>query len=359
MVIRILSAAVAVLMCGALVWVLASDSPPAAAPVAAAVATATARVERGDVTERVQVDGTLDFGGAHSVRNQLPAGILTATARTGSRIARGDRLFSVSGVPAYLLYGTTPAYRDFATGMAEGPDVRQLERNLVALGMDPYRAMTVDGHFTWATRAAIVRWQAARGVPSWQRTGTIPLGHVVFLPRGIRVERAVADVGVPVSPGARILVGTSNERVVTAQVDTDRRHLVHLGDRVDVGLPAGSGGSVAGRVTRIGRVAAAAQPGTPPRVPVTVALRLPKRARDLEQAPVRVAITSARSRDVLMVPVTALLARPGSGYQVRVVGGRAPRLVAVRPGLYDDDAGAVEVSGAGLREGMAVEVPAP
>jgi hypothetical protein len=221
--------------------------------------------------------------------------------------------------------------------------------------MDAYRAITVDDHFDWATRAAIVRWQDVRGL---QQTGTIPLGQVVFLRRRIRVDRAAAPLGSQVGPGARILLGTSNERVVTAQVDTDRRHLVAIGDRVRVILPAGSGGTVTGRVTRIGRVAAQNDTGQPPAVPVTVRLRLPPRARDLEQAPVQVAITSARSRDVLMVPVTALLATPGGGYQVRVVGGGPPRLVEVRPGLYDDNAGTVEVSGDRLREGMTVEVPA-
>jgi len=42
--------------------------------------------------------------------------------------------------------------------MTDGPDVGALERNLVALGADPSRAMTVDRHFTWATASAIERW---------------------------------------------------------------------------------------------------------------------------------------------------------------------------------------------------------
>jgi hypothetical protein len=58
------------------------------------------------------------------------------------------------------------------------------------------------------------------------------------------------------------------------------------------------------------------------------------------------------------VPVTALLAKPGGGYQVRVRAGGGGQLVDVRPGLYDDATGEVEVGGAGLTEGMTVEVPA-
>jgi hypothetical protein len=69
-----------------------------------------------------------------------------------------------------------------------------------------------------------------------------------------------------------------------------------------------------------------------------------------------VAITTATHSDVLLVPIAALLARPGGGYQVRLAGGGyAP----VPPGLFDDIAGLVEVSGPGLAAGQRVQVPAP
>ncbi len=59
-----------------------------------------------------------------------------------------------------------------------------------------------------------------------------------------------------------------------------------------------------------------------------------------------------------MVPVTALLAKAGGGYQVRVIGPDGARLVDVEPGLFDDAAGTVEVAGPGVAAGMTVEVPA-
>jgi hypothetical protein len=59
-----------------------------------------------------------------------------------------------------------------------------------------------------------------------------------------------------------------------------------------------------------------------------------------------------------MVPVTALLAGPSGGYRVAVLDGAGRRLVTVQPGLYDDGAGTVEVTGDGLAEGSRVEVPA-
>ena len=96
-------------------------------------------------------------------------------------------------------------------------------------------------------------------------------------------------------------------------------------------------------------------PSGPPSVPVTISVELPAGAPTLNEVPVRVAITTATHPNVLLVPVTALLARPGGGYQVRLAGGRT---ATVRPGLFDDATGLVEVSGPGLTAGQKVRVPA-
>jgi multidrug efflux pump subunit AcrA (membrane-fusion protein) len=61
---------------------------------------------------------------------------------------------------------------------------------------------------------------------------------------------------------------------------------------------------------------------------------------------------------VLAVPISALLAQPGGGYAVQVENGTTTRLLTVTTGLFDEVAGRVEVSGAGLAPGMRVEVPA-
>jgi hypothetical protein len=84
---------------------------------------------------------------------------------------------------------------------------------------------------------------------------------------------------------------------------------------------------------------------------------MPVGAPALDQAPVQVAIVGAQRHDVLLVPVTALLAGVSGGYQVAVTDGGSRRLVTVRPGLFDEGAGTVEVSGDGLTEGVRVEVP--
>ena len=56
-----------------------------------------------------------------------------------------------------------PRVAAFVLGMTAGPDVRQLQRNLAALGFDPGPA---DGVFGWTTEVAVQRWQRAAAVSS-------------------------------------------------------------------------------------------------------------------------------------------------------------------------------------------------
>jgi len=131
---------------------------------------------------------------------------------------------------------------------------------------------------------------------------------------------------------------------------------------VTVTLPGNN--TTPGVVTSVGKVAAFPPSGqvggsSGPTIEVTVRLLHAAAAGTLDQAPVDVSITGASVRDVLAVPVNALLALAGGGYAVEEVeadGGH--RLVAVRPGLFDDAQGLVEVSGTGLAAGQHVVVPA-
>ena len=71
-----------------------------------------------------------------------------------------------------------------------------------------------------------------------------------------------------------------------------------------------------------------------------------------------VSITDRTVPNVLAVPVTALLALAGGGYAVEVVADDGTHhLEAVTPGLFDDAAGRVQVSGSELAAGQRVVVP--
>jgi peptidoglycan hydrolase-like protein with peptidoglycan-binding domain len=368
---------------------------PAAATPTAEVPTGTATVARTEVVERQQVAGTLGYGDSVTVPGQAAGGsgsaggggsagaggggqtqdgIVTRTPAVGSVLARGQALFEVDGHPVPLWYGSRPAWRAFQLGMADGPDVRQLEANLVALGFDPGRAITVDGHYSGATAVAVKRWQRATGRA---RTGAVALGQVVFLPGPIRVATVTATAGAPVPAGTAILTASPTRPLVTVALDAAMQQLVRRGDRVEVVLPDGK--TTQGTVATVSRVATQPSTGSgqsggqsegqsgngsgsgsgQATVQVTIRLAAPRAAANLDQAPVQVAITTQAHKGVLAVPINALLAQPGGGYAVRVLDGGSRRLVAVRTGLFDETAGLVEVQGAGLAQGATVEVPAP
>jgi peptidoglycan hydrolase-like protein with peptidoglycan-binding domain len=329
-------AAVAVLVAGGVI--AAGGDAPSRAAEPPAPARATAAVERRDLVDRESLSGTLGYADAGTLA-AAAAGTLTALREPGSVITRGHSLYDLDDEPAaFLLYGDLPAWRDFAPGMTDGEDVRQLERNLHALGHDPG---TVDDDWDADTTAAVKRFQRARRLDD---DGTLTRGEVVFRPGATRIGEAKAEVGDSTSPGRPLASLSSTERVVTVALDASRQRLARTGDRVTVDLP--SGRTVSGRIEAVGKVATKQGEDVTIAVTITVA----GRAGDLDQAPVDVGFAVERSRGALAVPVKALLARQGGGYAVELADGGGT--VRVTPGLYADDM--VEVEGGGLREGQRV-----
>src|SRR5262249_34682978 len=148
---------------------------------------------------------------------------------------------------------------------------------------------------------------------------------VVFLPTAVRIATFQTSLGGTVTPDSPILTATSTNKVVTAPVTTDRQALLHINDAVQVTLPGAD--PVTGRVTKIGRVAATPDPpshgdggqdgnSSQATIMITIAVALPAAGSGLDQTPVQISITTATHQDVLLVPISALLARPGGGYQV-------------------------------------------
>jgi hypothetical protein len=336
------------------VWPNAAGQSPPSAPVPVSVA----QVVRTDVAQRQAVSGTLAYQGSFSVVNELPAGVLTWLPGPGQVIRRGHALYRLADQAVFLCYGPVPAWRDIGPGMTPGPDVRELDTNLNAFG---FQAGPPSDTYTWATEAAIERWQAAGGMTE---TGTLPLGEVVFLPGPLRVAAlsTAASTGADVTPGAQVMSGTSTEPSVSVDL-TPGGPAVRPGDAVLVTLPDGTT-TVPGTVSTVGSVTSAppAQAGSSaqgqsntPAAVIPVVIRLAGYPGGLDQAPVQVRITEQEDKNVLAVPVTALLAQPGGGYAVRAASAPPHRLIPVTVGLYDDETGLIEVSGPGLTPGLSVE----
>jgi peptidoglycan hydrolase-like protein with peptidoglycan-binding domain len=343
----------------------------------------TARVERQILVARELVDGTLGYADARTLVNRLQGSdgssgaeggadsrgggagggdgggggggsdTLTRTARPGSVVRRGGALYWANGEPVLLMYGSTPAYRTLKEGVADGPDVQQLEANLSALGFYPG---IVDEDFTSTTASAVEDWQESEGL---DETGQVELGRVAFLPGARRIGARKTPVGQALADGGEVLETTSTRRVVKVELDVAKQSYARRGDGVRVTLPGGA--EVRGRITRVGQVARASSgsgggaEGSEDQelvVDVSIALRSARGTRRYDQAPVSVALASERRRNALVVPVEALLARRGGGYAVELAG--SGRLVPVRTGLFAD--GLVAVAGRGIGEGTRVRV---
>jgi membrane fusion protein, multidrug efflux system len=305
----------------------------------------TAAVERRDLVERETFDGSLGFADEQGLASGR-AGTITWLADEGATIRRGDPLYEVDERPVTLMFGELPAYRTLSSGL-EGRDVRQLQRNLQALGFDDGGDLEVNGEFGADTAEAVRDWQEDLAL---DRTGVVELGDVVFAPGPRRLGQHALEVGS--SAAGEVATTTSLQRTVTIELDASNQDLVSEGDRVQVELPGGE--RIGGRIAEVGKVAESdpQDPEAEPTVEVTVRL-VDRVTTDLDQAPVDVDVQTSRADDVLAVPVEALLALSEGGYGLEVVGDPSrTHLVGVDTGTFAD--GWVEVTGTDVSEGLEV-----
>ena len=342
----------AALVVAAVAGVFSTSSSPGAGAAGSGYHTSTAVVVRRSLSSQTQVSATLGYAGSYTVAGN-GGGTLTWLPATGRVIREGGVLYRVdNAVPVFLLYGTVPAWRDLTVGLT-GADVAQLNHDLVKLGYATRSELLAAGlgwdYFSAGTVSALEGLQAHLGLPV---TGSLPLGQAVFLPSALRVSAVNGSLGS--AAAGTVLTGTSTTPVVTINLDAGQQGEVKASDKVVITLPDGA--TAPGVVSSVGKVAKGS--GSSATITVEVALSHPKAARGLDQAPVTVAITTGSVNNVLVVPVTALMSQPNGRYAVEVTGAGGHHLVAVTPGLFDDAAGLVQVSGAGLAAGQHVVVPA-
>jgi hypothetical protein len=323
--------------------------------------TSLAAVTRQNLSSQTQVSATLGYAGSYSVVNQAQ-GTITSLPSAGQVVSQGQVLYQVDGQPIVLLYGSTPAYRTLSEGVlpsdVKGPDVEQLNADLVALGYVTSSELSpTSDEFDYWTKVGVEDLQAALGVT---QNGTLSLGQVVFVSSAARVTTVSATLGAPAAPGQPVLTATSTTRQVSIALDADQQSEVAVGDHVTITLPNNQ--ATPGVISSVGTVAAAPtanSSNSAPTIAVLVNPTDPDATGTWDQAPVDVSITTGSVNNALVVRVDALLALAGGGYAVEAVGADGiHHLVDVSLGLFDDADGLVQVTGSGLAAGQKVVVPA-
>jgi peptidoglycan hydrolase-like protein with peptidoglycan-binding domain len=353
----VVAAVVVITATGGTAWaVTRAGTPPATDDSARRP---TVQVERGTIRAVQRLTGRVGHGTPRTVVG-AGDGIVTWLPSAGDTVARGDQLYRVDDQPVALFHGALPLYRDLEPPEAprapdekepaddakipesptespqRGNDVDLVATNLALLGY--YHGPTDGAAYAGDLVKAVRRWQADHdGAP----TGTLGPGTVSVSRGTVRVDAVTATVGSPAA--ADVLTVTSTRTVLT--LDVPAGVAVSVGRPVAVTLADGT--PVRGRVSAVGTPVSDPQSGGPAIVPITVT---PRGEADLGPAgPATGDLVLAARRDVLHVPVTALLALAGGGYAVERPGGG---LVPVTLGLVAD--GVVEVSG--VEDGVEVVV---
>lgn len=137
--------------------IAAETAPPQASPI-------TVPVTRRTLSAEVIVRGTVRYGDPQAAvlatsRLKQGSDVVTHPPRRRARLRAGQVAMTVDGRPAFVLPGAVPMHRDLTRG-DHGPDVRQLERALAALGFAPG---AVDGRYDAATAAAVSAFYLRRG----------------------------------------------------------------------------------------------------------------------------------------------------------------------------------------------------
>ncbi len=310
----------------------------------------TTKVTRETLLDSTTSGGELGYGDATKASCKT-AGTITDLPAVGESVTRGEALYAVNDIPVTVMYGSTPAYRTLGKG-DEGPDVEQLEANLAALG---YVGFVVDDEFTANTAAAVKRWQKNNGL---EKTGRFDFGTIVFVPAAVRIDSLTAEKGGAAAPGLEVLSYTGTKKAVTLELDIEEQSRVKKGAKVTVTLPNDK--TVAGKVTSTSLSVTPANGDQPAETKVDVVVAIPgkkdqKAAAPFALASVNVTFTASQRKNVLTVPVAALLALQEGGFGLEVVKGKTSTYVPVDTGLFAD--GKVEVSGDGIAEGTVVGMP--
>lgn len=308
----------------------------------ASVTLTTVAAEKRDVTIYTAFAGTLGYGSAVNLVTR-GSGVVTGVPASGTDLVRGDVAFHVAEQPVALLYGDLPVWRSLSTASTAGPDVKQLETNLAALGYTDGGNMTVDDTFTAATAAALKAFETHIGISA--PDGVLDPGEVVYAPGKVRVDTS-ASVGTTVSPGAQVLsvaviedvtdkvtgdhtvtsTSTPTQSVTLTVATTDQGNF-KVGAPVVVELADGR--LADGAISTIGSTARRSGNGPNAQLVVDVTVAITSvPTGGLIEGPANVRVTTEQHNGITMVPVRALVALAEGGYAVQVASAPAPGAAA-------------------------------
>ncbi len=311
---------------------------------------ATATVVRGDLGTTREFKANVSFGDQWAL-STTASGTVTASKPDGAIVDFGEELLRIDERPLVLVEGEMPIYRELykvdtrgrdeagkRLKLQEGPDVAQLQTFLIGAGYDAGKTMEADGIFGTSTTKAVKAWQKAVGLPE---TGRVDGSQIIFAPEPVRVaeELRVGD------PFQGLTVTKANAAVL---VDTSNRDRSALAVGTDVSVLAPDGSSVDGTTTSQEQTTAA--DGS--RIwRTTVDTRT---ALATDASAVTVEVTDIVATDVLLVPVSALLALAEGGFAVEVPADDGSTLIRVEVGEVLD--AKAEIRG-DVEEGTAVVIP--
>lgn len=293
-----------------------------------------------DLTRTDALSGVVAYQDMREL-SSAKTGIVTRLPEVGADLAPGAVLMAIDEQPVVLLGGAVPAYRDLKAGVSDGVDVQQLETSLAM--------KSPDAHWDGGTTSAVKALQAKVGATP---DGVLSLGEIVFTTGKVHVAKLTAHVGGLTTPELAVMTVQSTDRIVLVDVDPLDRDLITPGTPVRVELP--SGGKVAGK---IGSVSTTLEMNADnkPVYKVKITLDDPTEVASLALAPVTVHYVTTVAKQVLSVPVEAIVGVPGGGYAVDAVENGKTKRIPVELGAWG--AGYVQVSGGELPAGTTVEVP--
>ncbi|CAN5463087.1 hypothetical protein BH09ACT4_BH09ACT4_03110 [soil metagenome] len=205
----------------------------------------TAEVTLGPLADTITV--SVDVGRASEVQVLIAAAgeravVTGRPVADGGRVRLGRPVLEVNGRPLILITGKFPMYRDLTEG-DEGPDVRQLQKALVAAGF----RVTVDGRFGAGTTQAIGAMYRHLGYPA---PDPIPATELVVVPRLPAQLTEAPSLGA-VDDGATATVSAGG-LVATASIPAE------VAQRLTVELPvvlrSPDGTETAARISSVGKV---------------------------------------------------------------------------------------------------------